>query len=608
MSSQISILPDYAVVGQIGTWRITYTPPGLLCAGDVLTLRPGYHSQLKFRWQAADPASPNYVRAECPPDVGFHSDISRGELRITITDGEIKPGDQIAIVLGEGQGFEIWPVAHDLEFALDLPAIDERRHFKIPVHADAARKLLVKNPSVVKAHEEATLLIRAVDQHGNTARDFRGTLAVNAEGLTGLPAYIEFVGTDRGIRRIAAQTPEAGGRAPVRVSVADGASGVAGVGSPMEVVDEHSCERIFWGDLHCHSSLAQALEPPEFLYAYAQHEEALDFICHTEHDAGTNSRWVGERWRDWKPPVNCLREYIEAIWDYRKHLVRKHYEPGKFVTFLGYEWASNLYGHMNVYYATDDAPIFYPEDFWQESFTPAALWDRLGDLEAFTVPHHPSHRIRSQPGGFVSGWDWDFYDERRVPLVEIYSKHGNSEHFGCPRSIADQVPEGCVQAALARGYKIGFIANTDTHASRPGSDLSGDLYVRQGGLTAVFAPCLERRAIFEALRCRRCYGTSGQRIIVRFWVNDAFMGEEVALDDPNLRKSVRIQIAGTAPLAQVCVVKNNQVMYETSGPQGSLAAEYIDRSRTAGTDSYYLRVVQEDGEMAWASPVWVSVL
>jgi len=79
--------------------------------------------------------------------------------------------------------------------------------------------------------------------------------------------------------------------------------------------------------------------------------------------------------------------------------------------------------------------------------------------------------------------------------------------------VADQVQEGCVQAALERGCKVGFIANADTHASRPGSDLAGDLFVRQGGLTAVFAPAsndepFSTRCAGDAATARRASGSS----------------------------------------------------------------------------------------------------
>jgi len=607
MSDQVFVRPYRATAGQIGTWRITYLSDTRLPAGAKLLLRRCYSSLLQFAWQASDPEADNYVSAVGPEGVVLETRAAGAELAVAVAAGTITAGGEITIILGAGRGIRVWPVAHDLRFVLEITPTGREHNVTIPVRPAKATKFLVKAPSVAVAGDDTGVLVRAVDEFGNTVSDFRGVATVTSEVEGNRHEEISFSPADRGRKLVPSEVPAHIGKAPIRITVKNRSQRLTGVANPTEISNDASCERIFWGDLHCHSNLAQALEPPEFLYRYARDEEALDFICHTEHDAGTEDRWIGPRWRQWRPPVASLPEYVEATWEYRKQLVRKYNEPGRFVTLLGYEWASNLYGHMNVYYASDDAPIFYPEHFWQEDFTPAVLWERLDEIEAFTVPHHVSHRIRSQPGGFVSGWDWNYYDRARVPLVEIYSKHGNSEYFGCPRAIGDQVPEGCVQAALARGYRVGFISDTDTHASRPGSDLAGDLWVRQGGITAVFARSLDRCSLFEALRRRRCYGTSGRRIIVRFWVNDAFMGEEIGLEHPGEKKLVRFQVEGTADLAQVAVVRDNSVIYETSADGPSLSSEYVDETRTEGTAFYYLRVVQADGEMAWASPIWVSV-
>jgi hypothetical protein len=151
------------------------------------------------------------------------------------------------------------------------------------------------------------------------------------------------------------------------------------------------------------------------------------------------------------------------------------------------------------------------------------------------------------------------------------------------------------------------VADTDTHASRPGSDLAGDLYVRQGGLTAVFAPCLDRASLFAALRSRRCYATSGQRIILRFRVDNAFMGETLRLEDSVAPRAVNFSVEGTDALASVSVVKNNETVHHEAPGDASLSSVYTDRTPAGDGDFYYLRVVQADGEMAWSSPVWVSI-
>lgn len=84
------------------------------------------------------------------------------------------------------------------------------------------------------------------------------------------------------------------------------------------------------------------------------------------------------------------------------------------------------------------------------------------------------------------------------------------------------------------------------------------------------------------------------------------MGEDARIEDAQAPKSARFELEGTADLASVAVVKNNRVAYETSAGSASLAGEYVDPAETRHTDSYYLRVLQEDGEMAWSSPIWIT--
>ena len=78
------------------------------------------------------------------------------------------------------------------------------------------------------------------------------------------------------------------------------------------------------------------------------------------------------------------------------------------------------------------------------------------------------------------------------------------------------------------------IAASDDHRSQPGKP--------HWGLAAVRAPELTRAAIFDGLHARRTYGTTGQRILLDFRVNDAPMGSEIALAAP-----LPEPCAGTSP-------------------------------------------------------------
>jgi hypothetical protein len=115
---------------------------------------------------------------------------------------------------------------------------------------------------------------------------------------------------------------------------------------------------------------------------------------------------------------------------------------------------------------------------------------------------------------------------------------------------------------------------------------------------------LSREAVFDAIRNRRCFATTGQRIVVHFKADDHWMGEEYkSANGPHLS----VKVLGTAPLASVTIVKNNQDYVRIEGKgRRELEFEYGQAVPPKDTDYYYVRVIQEDFEMAWASPIWVS--
>jgi len=72
--------------------------------------------------------------------------------------------------------------------------------------------------------------------------------------------------------------------------------------------------------------------------------------------------------------------------------------------------------------------------------------------------------------------------------------------------------EWLVQDALEQGYRVGILANSDGHKGRHGASHPGaSLFGAYGGLSCILAKNLGRAAIFEALRKRHHYATTGCR-------------------------------------------------------------------------------------------------
>lgn len=358
--------------------------------------------------------------------------------------------------------------------------------------------------------------------------------------------------------------------------------------------------RRFFGDLHVHTALSPCARPAGGTIASncrsARQERGSDFIAFADHD----SRMTPEQWR----------AAMQELAGFEK--------PGEFAALFGYEWTAFAFGQINVYSPSPELPLLSVAE--EASSSPPRLWRALREWggPALTIYHHPT-----RPGMPVN---WEFFDEQLMPAVEIFSGWGNSEYCGAPLQKAGLcVPGTSVQDALSRGYPLGFVGGGDIHDGTPATR----------GLTCVLAERLDRQSVFEAIRARRCYATTGAKIELDFRVNGHPMGSVVPFTPytAGVLYPLRVEYAvkGVAPLAAVEVVTDGGVVVHrrTLGELGGSAEcqgrlELADPVRGAppggaamayGRRHFYLRVTQAPArgiseripaEMAWSSPVFLA--
>jgi hypothetical protein len=166
---------------------------------------------------------------------------------------------------------------------------------------------------------------------------------------------------------------------------------------------------------------------------------------------------------------------------------------------------------------------------------------------------------------------------------------------------------GSVQTALLRGHRLGFVGGTDNHTGWP-TRLSG--VAGYGGLTGIQAPCLDSASLFTSLYARRCYATSGARIVADATLNGYPMGSELTLA-PAAQRTFRVRVYGTAPLDAVQIVSSGVVLADLPLEAGSsdFDGEWEDLrpGRPLQDVVYYVRARQADGHCAWLSPFWVDL-
>lgn len=388
---------------------------------------------------------------------------------------------------------------------------------------------------------------------------------------------------------------------------------------------------VYFGELHGHSYLSidarlYGAGPPRRYYEYARDIAGLDFAALTDHDSPNG---VGDN---------------PHLWHHVCRLADEHYEPGSFVTFKAYEWTSgeghyelfrhllgidrdywddseNAWGHRNVLFLDQVPDVAFGHDD-PAADTPEELWALMEPYGAIAIPHHPL-------GGPVPAFRWEHYSEAHEPIVEIYSAHGSSEAADAPHVIYNAyLPEDVgtrhdVQYGLSLGHRFGFIGSTDAHSGWGGNDTTrpdssrteimptrlrkhhGQPKIPGGGLAGVYATELTREGIWEALRAKRTFATTGERMVVALEGEGGFMGEAVTAQGP-IELNVRAE--GTAPIELVEILRDGEVMLSEPGQPGSAEREitWTDPAPLPGEVWYYARVTQEDQEMAWTSPLWVT--
>jgi hypothetical protein len=392
---------------------------------------------------------------------------------------------------------------------------------------------------------------------------------------------------------------------------------------------------LYWGDLHIHTSFSTdaytngVRAAPDDAYIFAKGGEIetaagygirnrrpLDFAAVTDH-----SEYMGVL-RATKPDLplsrRSLRERLlndgrlemtiafaqtllgfdleNAIvpgwkdisggaWRDTIATAERHNDPGRFTTFVGYEWSSmpgerNL--HRNVIYRSANVPELPFSSV--DSEDPRDLWTALESqrkqgMESFAIPHNGNVSDgRMYDRVMYDGGPMDAeYARRRMenePLSEIFQVKGSSETnpllsdedqfagFEIYDTLLSQTQEtskargSYARDALLTGlemsrsegfnpYRFGVIGSSDGHnAASPVEEnnyfgklplLDGSAALRMGlatytpptmpggrrwsaaGLAAVWAQENTRESLYDAMRRKETYATSGPRIAVRFF-------------------------------------------------------------------------------------------
>jgi uncharacterized protein DUF3604 len=612
--------PPFAIVGELGSWTLRFE---LRCdlPGEWelrLQLHGGRNNKGPF---AGDLAS---ISSTLPDgsDLTWEAVDPPGTLSTTLPPAGLARGDVITVVLRDFRAHDI--AFRDKFFLLYAPHLNAEgiapalpettvsgtgragRKVRIPgaIWSLEAQQCIVSActlhiiggptdhlrayaPPQTRPGEPITVLVRPDDERGNLSHEPLGPISIFLDGEE-LAAEAEPVAQSTCVR-LAVRLPKPG---VYRLMVRAG--GMEATANPIMCGDTGGPD-VYWGMIHGHTEMSDGTGNLEYYFKQMRDEALLDFAASSDHD---------------RPD-----ETPDRFWQVISDTVARWNEPGRFVTLLGYEWAKwdqTGNGDRNVYYLEDHRPIYRSKD----GFYPAAsqMFEAIQDETAIVIPHHTGHA-----GNFCDFKDHDPVHER---LIEIFQTRGSYE-----RADDNPVPErdkrpvkecGYVSRALAMGWRVGFTAGGDDHAGHAGTDFAipfGEARY-QAGLMAVLAAGKTREAIWDAMWNRRVIATTGPRILLNYTLNGRPMGSELSgVDGP---RELHITFHGTAPVERVDVIRSNDIVHteQVNELDGELTwrddaplddvmlppAKFCDHPFAF----YYVRLIQSDGHVAWASPIWID--
>src|ERR1043166_1334254 len=396
-------------------------------------------------------------------------------------------------------------------------------------------------PSLAVVGEPFRLAIVAEDMWGNPTEDAEATLAIeSSRPLSGLPAQI-VVTKGEGPRVIENLLAAEAGDVDLTVTAKGRLLARA---NPLRVVGAAPLRR-YWADLHGQSGETIGMGTAEEYFRYARDKAFVDMVGHQGNDF----------------------QITDAFWQKLNALTAQFDAPGKFVCLPGYEWSGNtgMGGDRNVFFRREGRPIRRSSHILVEGETSSEALYTADKL--FDVVREEDCRVIAHVGGRYADVKYA-HDGRTERTVEVHSSWGTFEWL--------------LHDAFDMGYRVGVVCHSDDHKGRPGATTPGASTCGAiGGLSCYFMPELTRDALFEALRTRRHYGTTGTRLYLdvrgtfekdvtgfsedpqlgparEFPVRDAMMGDIIRPAGGPMK--LVVEAIGTAPVERIDVLHGTRVV------------------------------------------------
>lgn len=511
---------------EAGSWqsfKLTYVA-GRFGVDDTGSIKIGFRFATDFGpVQFNDPKAPGYTTVEASNGATLEAkwEFKRNirpwsrSLYVGVVKDFLAPGDTITIRFGDRRqgspGIRVQTYCESaFQFRVHADPIATYDYVELPESPRIAivpgpgAKWFAIAPTLVRVGSPFRLALKIDDKWGNPSDLIDETVTLDCDSaIEGLPKQLQlekgrFGGVIDGLMLAAP------GDARVRVVSSSGR--VLCSSNPIRAIAASGELVHFWGDTHGQSNETLGTNSAREYFEFGRDKAHVDVMGHQ----GNDFQITGAFWQE----LNRLSAEFDV--------------PGRFVCIPGYEWSANtaVGGDRNVHYRHEGETIYRSSH--------AQIAD-ASDIVDEASDAHDAHRLFERLQGkncvvvaHVGGRYADInfaHDGRLETAVEVHSAWGTFEWL--------------LHDALSKGFRVGVVANSDGHKGRPGACYPGaSFFGSYGGLTCFLAESLDRDAIFESMRRRRHYGTTGNRAYLD-------IGIELASDAELFDRDPAVQSTGS---------------------------------------------------------------
>ncbi|MEH6433719.1 CehA/McbA family metallohydrolase [Massilia sp. DD77] len=333
---------------------------------------------------------------------------------------------------------------------------------------------------------------------------------------------------------------------------------------------------------------------PEAAYAFARNQ-GLDILVASEH----NHMYDGSEGSAPEADPAKAKALYQAGLASADGFSRAH--PG-FLALYGMEWGViNKGGHVNIFNSREllGWETNAKGELLADTLTPrgdyAALYTLMRERGWVGQFNHPAQTGQFIVNGVPLAYTAD--GDEVMALCEVVNSTAFSTNLAEAETRRSHFEAAC-NRLLEAGYHLAFSTNQDNHCANWGAS-----YTNRTGVLIPAGTKLSQDSFVEALKARRVFATMDKGSQLVLSANGRMMGERFrnkgALElVANFASSAGRQVAAVAIMEGV-PGRNGQV----SRLSGTATTSFTP---APGEHFYYARITQDDGNLLWSAPVWVS--